>query len=38
MSVGRYKHRGTSFPLADGTVLLAGGAPRPERYDPATGA
>jgi len=37
MRVGRYKHRGTSFVLADGRLLLAGGAPRAEEYDPATG-
>lgn len=37
MSVGRYKHRGTTFSLADGRLLLAGGASRAEEYDPATG-
>lgn len=37
MRVGRYKFRGTSLALTDGTLLLAGGAPRAEVYDPATG-
>jgi hypothetical protein len=37
MLSGRYKHRGTSFPLVGGGVLLAGGAQRAEVYDPATG-
>lgn len=38
MRVGRYKHRGTSFSLAhDGRLLLTGGAPLAEEYDPATG-
>lgn len=38
MRVGRYKHRGTTFSLADdGRLLLTGGAPRAEEYDPATG-
>jgi hypothetical protein len=35
---GRYKHRGTSVVLADGRVLLAGGADAPEVLDPTTGA
>ncbi len=37
MRVGRYKFRGTSLALTDGTLLLAGGAPRAEVYNPATG-
>jgi hypothetical protein len=37
MRLGRYKHRGTSFPLANGRWLLAGGAPQAEEYDPASG-
>jgi len=37
MRLGRYKHRGTSFALADGRLLLVGGAPRAEAYSPATG-
>jgi hypothetical protein len=37
MRLGRYKHRGTSFLLPDGRLLLAGGAPQAEVYDPATG-
>jgi hypothetical protein len=37
MRLGRYKHRGTSVMLADGRLLLAGGAPRVELYDPSTG-
>ncbi len=36
MSLGRYKHNGTSVLLANGTVLLAGGAPQAETYDPAS--
>ena len=35
MRMGRYKHRGTSVLLPNGTVLLAGGATRAELYDPA---
>ena len=38
MRLGRYKHRGTSIWLADGRLLLAGGAPQMETYAPATGA
>jgi hypothetical protein len=38
MRLGRYKHLGTSIWLADGRLLLAGGAPQMEVYDPATGA
>jgi hypothetical protein len=37
LRLGRYKHRGTTLPLADGTWLLAGGATQAEAYDPATG-
>lgn len=32
----RYKHEGTSVELADGRVLIAGGAPQAEVYDPQT--
>ncbi len=35
MIFDRYKHNGTSTPLGDGRILLAGGAARPEIYDPA---
>jgi hypothetical protein len=34
MRLPRYKHQGTSLRLPDGRVLLAGGAGRPEVYDP----
>jgi hypothetical protein len=34
MRFGRYKHCGTSILLPDGRVLLAGGAPQAETYDP----
>lgn len=37
MRAGRYKFRGTSLALPDGTLLLGGGAPRAEVYNPATG-
>lgn len=37
MRLARYKHRGTSLLLHDGTLLLAGGAPEAELLDPATG-
>ena len=37
MRVPRYKHRGTSIVLADGRVLLAGGASEAEIYDPESG-
>ncbi len=37
MRLGRYKFRGTSLTLTDGTLLLAGGATRAEVYNPATG-
>jgi hypothetical protein len=33
----RYKHRGTTFLMPDGKLLLLGGAPHAEEYDPATG-
>jgi hypothetical protein len=33
----RYKFRGTSVLLPDGRVLVAGGAPVPEIYDPVSG-
>ena len=36
MCLGRYKFRGTSLALTDGTLLLAGGAPSAEVYNPAT--
>lgn len=38
MRLPRYKHAGTSVVLPDGRVLLAGGAPEAEVYDPETGA
>ena len=31
---GRYKHNGSTVLLANGTLLLAGGAPQAETYDP----
>lgn len=34
LQLGRYKHAGTSILLPDGRVLLAGGAPRAELFDP----
>ena len=34
MTRPRYKHQGTSVLLANGLVLLAGGAPEAETYDP----
>ena len=37
MHLARYKHRGTSLVLPSGLVLIAGGAPQPEVFDPATG-
>lgn len=36
MVLPRYKHEGTSLLLANGTVLIAGGAPQAETYDPET--
>lgn len=36
LHAGRYKHTGTSVLLADGRVLLLGGAATAEVYDPAT--
>lgn len=33
----RYKHEGTSVALPDGRILIAGGAPEAEVYDPGTG-
>ena len=38
MQLPRYKHAGTSIVLSDGRVLVAGGAPEAEVYDPASGA
>ncbi len=38
MHLRRYKHHGTSVVLADGRVLVAGGAARAEVYDPEAGA
>ncbi len=38
MHLPRYKHQGTSVVLPDGRVLLAGGAPQAEVYDPKTDA
>ena len=37
MQLARYKHEGTSVPLAGGRVLLAGGATRAEVFDAETG-
>jgi hypothetical protein len=37
MRRARYKHQGTMTLLADGRVLIAGGAGDPELFDPATG-
>lgn len=34
MVLPRYKHEGASLLLANGTVLIAGGAPQAETYDP----
>src|SRR4051812_12999096 len=33
MLYARYKHKGTSLPFADGRILIAGGASRPELYE-----
>ena len=38
MQRGRYKHNGSAVLLPNGQVLLAGGAPEAEIYDPARGA
>jgi hypothetical protein len=38
MRLPRYKHAGTSVVLPGGRVLIAGGAPEAEVYDPASGA
>ncbi len=37
LRLARYKHAGTSLVLPDGHVLIAGGAPRAEVYNPQTG-
>lgn len=37
MRAGRYKHRDTTVVLPDGRLLVAGGAPQAETYDPAAG-
>lgn len=37
MDLPRYKHEGTSVVLPDGRVLIAGGAPEAEVYDPEAG-
>jgi hypothetical protein len=34
MKLGRYKHAGSSLMLSNGLVLIAGGAPQAETYDP----
>jgi hypothetical protein len=34
MRLGRYKHAGSSLLLPSGLVLVAGGAPQAELYDP----
>jgi hypothetical protein len=36
MNLGRYKHAGSSLLLPSGLVLIAGGAPQAETYDPRT--
>jgi hypothetical protein len=36
LKLGRYKHAGTSLVLPDGRVLIAGGAPQAEIFDPRT--
>lgn len=36
MKLARHKHAGTSLVLPNGTVLIAGGAPQAEVYDPLT--
>ncbi len=35
MHLARYKHRGTSLVLPSGKILIAGGAPQSELFDPA---
>ena len=37
LRLARFKHAGTSVLLADGSILVAGGAAAPERYDPCSG-
>lgn len=37
MQLGRYKHAGTSVLLPNGTVLIGGGAPQAELYEPRRG-
>lgn len=37
MQLGRYKHAGTSLLLANGTVLIGGGASQAELYEPRRG-
>ena len=37
MRLGRYKYRGTIFLLSSRRLLVAGGAPQAEEYDPITG-
>jgi hypothetical protein len=36
MRLGRYKHAGSTLVLPSGLVLIAGGAPQAETYDPRT--
>lgn len=36
MALGRYKHEGSSVLLPSGLVLISGGAPQAETYDPVT--
>ena len=37
MQMGRYKHAGTSVLLSNGAVLVGGGAPQAELYEPSLG-
>ncbi len=37
LRMSRYKHRGTTFRVPGGGLLVAGGAARAEEYDPASG-